>query len=191
MAGSILAPKESYDINKDTLRDIIAIDHFSNMAPCSLVDLWLTALNPEGKTALPPGMKGFYNGDLRASIPIELAHDSYKYAIHETDKLKVEKYANRMLISLSLLDLEQLGGKDATLTALALWHTALAQARLQGNADGLMETLVSYEAVRPMSKLSDSKLPMTARLKERLLVAAEVLSLDETAARLRQWMPST
>ena len=126
--AAALTPKQSYEMNKAAIREIIEVDHFSNTVPDSIVDLWLTALDPESKISLPADVKGFYGGDLRASIPIELAHDCYKYVMHETDKDKVNKYANRMLIVLSLLDMDKLLNKDANLAGLAVaallrdWH---------------------------------------------------------------------
>ncbi|CRJ99699.1 hypothetical protein BN1723_008691 [Verticillium longisporum] len=144
LAGASAAestPEERFEANKMVLRDIIEVDHFSNTVPESIVSLWLNALDPTNKTLLPRDVKGFYGGDLRASISIELAHDCYKYVMHETDKTKVDKYANRMLIALSLLDMDELSKKDANLAGLALWHTALAQARLPGSLVDLSDTL--------------------------------------------------
>ncbi|KAM0579812.1 hypothetical protein D7B24_008164 [Verticillium nonalfalfae] len=182
-------PEQRFEANKTVLRDIIEVDHFSNTVPESIVSLWLNALNPRNKTPLPRDVKGFYGGDLRASIPIELAHDCYKYVIHETDKTKVDKYANRMLIALSLLDMEDLSKKDANLAGLALWHTALAQARLPGSLVDLSDTLKRYEAIRPRASLSDSKLPQPLRLVARLLTAAEQLGNAETVVLLQNWKP--
>lgn len=184
-----LTRKQSYEANKATIREIIEVDHFSNTVPESIVDLWLRALDPDSKIPLPRDVKGFYGGDLRASIPIELAHDCYKYVMHETDRARVDTYANRMLIALSLLDMDELSRKDANLAGLALWHKALAQARLLGSLDGLTDTLKRYEAVRPRASLSDSKLPQPARLTARLLMAAEQLGNDEAAMVLRNWNP--
>jgi hypothetical protein len=177
-----LTPKQNYEINKATIREIIDVDHFSNTVPDSIVDLWLTALDPESNISMPAGVKGFYGGDLRASIPIELAHDCYKYVMHETDKDKVSKYANRMLIVLSLLDMDKLLDKDANLAGLALWHKALAQARLPGSMADLTDTLKSYEAIRPRASLNDNKLPQPARLRTRLRTVAEESGNDDVAA---------
>ncbi|KAH7323230.1 hypothetical protein B0I35DRAFT_407612 [Stachybotrys elegans] len=183
------SPKETYLSHKATIREIIAVDHFSNTVPDSIVDLWLRALDPEGRVPLPPGVKGFYGGDLRSSIPIELAHDCYKYVMHETDTAKVEKYANRMLVVLALLDMEKLSTADANLAGLALWHKALAQARHPVQAMGLKDTLEQYGVVRPRASLSDAKLPQMPRLVARLLAAAEQTGNDEAAECLRTWMP--
>jgi hypothetical protein len=194
MAGSksaeFLTPKQSYEENKATIREIIEVDHFSNTVPESIINLWLKALDPAAKIPLPRDVKGFYGGDLRSSIPIELAHDCYKYVMHETDLAKVDKYANRMLIPLSLLDMDELSRKDANLAGLALWHKALAQARLPNSLDELTDTLRRYEAVRPRASLSDSKLPQPERLKARLLTAAEELGNTEGAKFLRGWEPT-
>jgi hypothetical protein len=184
--AAAITPKQSYEVNMATIREIIEVDHFSNTVPESIVDLWLKALDPESKIVLPPDVKGFYGGDLRASIPIELAHDCYKYVIHETDKVKVAKYANRMLVALSLLDIDKLSKKDANLAGLALWHSALAQVRLPDNVVGLADTLNRYESIRPHASLSDSKLPQPARLKSRLLTTVDN---DDAAAWLRNWEP--
>lgn len=185
-----LTPKQSYEANKAIIRKMIEVDHFSNTVPEGIVDTWLAALDPESKIPLPPGVKGFYGGDLRSSIPIELAHDCYKHVMHETDKAKIDKYASRMLIALSLLDLDVLLDKDANLAGLALWHKALAQARLSGDeATALAETLTRFEAVRLRSSLSDTKLPQPPRLKARLLEAAEALGNGHVASWLRSWDP--
>ncbi|TPX08076.1 uncharacterized protein E0L32_010276 [Thyridium curvatum] len=188
----ILTPKQSYDKHKDTLRDIITVDHFSNTIPDSIVDLWLAALDPGSRIALPAGVKGFYGGDLRSSIPIELAHDSYKYVVHETqDRAKVAKYARRMLLAISLLDLDSLARRDANLAGLALWHKALAQARLSDSdsAAQLAGTLKQYEALRPQASLPDAKLPRSERLKTRLLAVAQDLGNAETVTWLKNWEP--
>ncbi|PNH74549.1 hypothetical protein VD0001_g3012 [Verticillium dahliae] len=194
LAGASAAessPEERFEANKMVLRDIIEVDHFSNTVPESIVSLWLNALDPTNKTLLPRDVKGFYGGDLRASISIELAHDCYKYVMHETDKTKVDKYANRMLIALSLLDMDELSKKDANLAGLALWHTALAQARLPGSLVDLSDTLKRYEAIRPRASLSDSKLPQPLRLVARLLTAAEQLGNDEAVVLLQNWKSET
>lgn len=121
-------------------------------------------------------------------MPVELAHDSYKYIIHETaDREKVEKYATRMLVSLSLLDFDLLAEREPTLAALGLWHRSLALVRLEGKSEvqELRDTLERYQIVRPMSKLSESKLPTAERLKERLVAIAEDLGLEENVAAVR------
>ena len=184
---SSLTLKQSYETNKDILREIIEVDHFSNTMPASIIDLWLAALDPETKIRLPPDVEGFYGSDLRASIPIELAHDSYKYVLHETDHDKVTKYASRMLLSLSLLDIDLLIVKDANLASLALWHKSLAQVRLPDCATDLAKTLEQYETVRARASLNDAKLPQPARLKARLLTMVD--ADDETAEWLRSWEP--
>ena len=189
---SIFTPKQSYEANKAIIREIVEVDHFSNSVPDSIIDTWLAALDPESKIALPSGVKGFYRGDLRSSIPIELAHDCYKHVMHEMAKIKVDKYAKRMLIALSLLDLDVLSKRDANLAGLALWHKALAQARLSGDeATLLAETLKRFEAVRPKSSLSDSKLPKPTRLKHRLLEAADSLENVQVVGWFRDWAPET
>jgi hypothetical protein len=185
MSTPTLSPKQCYDLHKETLRDIIAVDHFSNAVPPSLVDLWVAALDPIGKTPLPPSGRGFYNGDLRSSIPIELAHDSYKYVVHETDQEKATRYASRMLVALSLLDMDKLATSDATLACLALWHQSLALARLPHSINQLLELLDQYEIIRPKSTLSDAKLPLPARLRARLLKVANDVGNSGLAESLR------
>ncbi|KXJ87955.1 hypothetical protein Micbo1qcDRAFT_207713 [Microdochium bolleyi] len=188
--STMKSPCEIYVHHKGELRDMIAVDHFSNAVPLSLIDQWLLILDPDpdNRVALPPGIKGFYGGDLRASIPIELAHDCYKYIVHETkDRDQIAKYAGRMLIAVALLDLNDLETKDANLAGLALWHKALAQVRLAGEADGLADTLRMYERVRRESTLPDAKLPRPGRLKARLLTVAEQLGLDGAIQCLRGW----
>lgn len=182
-----LTPKQSYEKNRAILRNIIEVDHFSNAMPTSIVDLWLTALDPESNIHLPPDVKGFYGSDLRASIPIELAHDSYKYVMHESNRAKAIEYVNRMLIALSLLDIDALMTKDANLAGLALWHKALAQVRLPDRTLDLAKTLEQYEIVRPLASLSDAKLPQPERLKVRLLTMVD--NDHEAAKWLRTWEP--
>ncbi|PVI05404.1 hypothetical protein DM02DRAFT_516868, partial [Periconia macrospinosa] len=164
-----------YTTHKETLRSIIQTDHFSDSVPPALVSTWLAALDPTSTIPLPPDIKGLYGGDLRSSIPIELAHDSYKYVLHESDAAKSELYARRMLISLALLDLNTLGERDPTLASLALWHKALALLRVEGAVEELGETLRRYEKVRRRSSVSDQKIPTPERLKARLGRLAEGL----------------
>src|ERR1700744_1187556 len=91
----------------ETLRDIIANDHFGGEMPPSVVEAWVMALQPGSRVPLPPSVKGFSGGDLRASMPIETARGSYKFIAHETaDKAKIEKYSKRMLTALSMVDLD-------------------------------------------------------------------------------------
>lgn len=98
--------------------------------------------------------------------------------MHEMDKAEVDQYASRMLIALSLLDLDLLLVKGANLTDIALWHKALAQTRPSGDiATALAETLKQFEMVRPRSFLRDTKLPQPPRLKTWLLEAAEALGV--------------
>ncbi|KAH7396936.1 hypothetical protein DE146DRAFT_658244 [Phaeosphaeria sp. MPI-PUGE-AT-0046c] len=182
-----LTPQQNYDRHRATLRDIVEVDHFSNTMPTSIVDFWLSALDPESKIRLPLDTKGFYGSDLRASIPIELAHDSYKYVMHETDKAKATKYANRMIIALSLLEMDVLIIKDANLAGLALWHKALALVRLPDCVVDLAKTLKLYEDVRPRASLSGSKLPQPGRLKTRLLTMVD--DDNKAAEWLRSWEP--
>jgi len=205
MSATLKARIALYDKHKDTtLREIVAIDHFSNTVPPSLVDQWLLALDPDPDRAhlfkLPLGIKGFYGGDLRASIPIELAHDCYKYIVYETeDREKTAKYAGRMLLAIGLLDLERLEREDVDLAGLALWHKALALVRLVGvelvkvdpqtsaglayTGQDLFETLEQYARIRARSQLPDAKLPLPERLKARLLSTAHELG-NETATEL-------
>ncbi|KAH7014424.1 uncharacterized protein B0I36DRAFT_338718 [Microdochium trichocladiopsis] len=172
---------------------MVAIDHFSDTVPPSLVDKWLLALDPDPSHtfALPPEVKGFYGGDLRASIPIELAHDCYKYIVHETqDRTKIVKYARRMLLAIGLLDLDALEAGDVNLAGLALWHRALALVRIAEEDDGgqeLAETLRRYEGVRARSALSDAKLPQPGRLKARLLASAKELDNGTVVSCLEAW----
>ncbi|CAH0039615.1 unnamed protein product [Clonostachys rhizophaga] len=180
--------RKNYLDNVDTLRDIILNDHFGgDMAP-EIVDQWLRALEPGRQFPLPPNIKGFYGGSLRESMPIEIARGSYKHIMHTTDDTaKVDKYAGRMLIALSILDLESLVADDPTLGALALWHKALAQVRLPDKAGELAQTLQQYQAVRPRSNLSDSKLPETPRLKIRLEEVARELGNTGALDRIADW----
>lgn len=192
------SPAEVYALHRDTLRDMIAVDHFSNSVPPSIVDQWLLALDPRpGNSAvnLPPEIKGFYGGDLRASIPIELAHDCYKHIVHETaDRGKVAKHASRMLVALSLLDLDELEARDANLAGLALWHWLLALVRLAsedgagvGSGRALADVLRRYERVRHRSTLSDARLPRPGRLKARLLAVARELGIQSSVDCLVAW----
>lgn len=179
-----LRPQESYRIHKDILREIVAIDHFGGgeeQVPTAIVDQWVAAMEPGSKIPLPANVKGFYGGSLRASIPIEVARGSYKHIIYETgDKEKVSKYARRMLIALSLLDVDDLATQEPVLGAAALWHIALAQVRLPECSEALGLTMRRYETVRPKVNLTDSKMPQAARLKARLVAVAQ--ELDNQAA---------
>ncbi|KAK7224113.1 hypothetical protein V2G26_012116 [Clonostachys chloroleuca] len=180
--------RKNYLDNVETLRDIILNDHFGgDMAP-EIVDQWLRALEPGRQFPLPPNIKGFYGGSLRESMPIEIARGSYKHIMHTTDDTaKVDKYAGRMLIALSILDLESLVADDPTLGALALWHKALAEVRLPEKAGELAQTMQQYQTVRPKSNLSDSKLPETPRLKTRLEAVARELGNTGALDRIADW----
>ncbi|OAL46367.1 hypothetical protein IQ07DRAFT_658517 [Pyrenochaeta sp. DS3sAY3a] len=164
-----LTPLQTYTTHLSTLRSIIETDHFSNTMPPSIIDAWLSALDPSSTTPLPPGLKGFYGGDLRCSLPIELAHDSYKYVVHERDAAVVETYTARMLLSLSLLDLPALVERDATLAALALWHVALALVRREGCKEELRGVMEAFRGVRGRVGLSERKVPGVEGLRGRLL----------------------
>lgn len=189
VSSTELTPQQSYLKHADTLRDIIANDHFGGEMPTQIIDQWMKALEPSSKLPLPPGVKGFYGSDLKSSMPIEIARGSYKYITHEIiDKKKVDKYASRMLIALSMLDSGSLAQKDPNLGVLALWHKALAQVRLPENAEGLAETLQQYEALRPQATLSDSKLPQPERLKERLQKVAGDLENEAASVWLASWL---
>jgi hypothetical protein len=165
----------------ETLRDIIANDHFGGEMPPSIVEAWVMALQPGSRVPLPPNVKGFYGGDLRASMPIEIARGSYKFITHETaDKEKIEKYSKRMLTALSIVDIDELSRDEPTIGVLTLWHKTLALVRLPDAAGELLQTFRQYEELRPKSSLPDSKLPLSDRLKGRLLNIAE--QLGNTAA---------
>jgi hypothetical protein len=164
----------------EKLREIILHDHFGGDMPPQIVDQWVQALLPGSQLPLPPNIKGFYGCSLRPSMPIEVARGSYKHITHETlDKAKVEKYARRMLVSLDLLDIDELEVKEPTLAALGLWHRALAEVRLEGEAEGLRRTLVRYMRVREKSPLPEGKLPGMERLKGSLMVVAKSLGKEE------------
>ncbi|KAF2489474.1 hypothetical protein BU16DRAFT_598523 [Lophium mytilinum] len=171
--------QQSYDQHIDTLRAIIADDHFGGQMPSKIIDAWLEALNPSSLIPLPPGVNGFYGGSVKASLPIEVARASYKFIAHETtDKEKVTKYAQRMLVALSVLDLDQLAQDGPNLAALALWHQSLALVRLPDAGDRLADTFRCYEGVRPRSNLNDSKLPQPERLRIRLHSIADDLGYE-------------
>lgn len=113
-------------------------------------------------------------------MPIELARGSYKYITHETvDKLKIEHYARRMLVSLDLIDVESLEKTEPTLAALAVWHRALAEVRLESEAEGLKETLQKYNKVRKKSPLPEHKMPGMERLAENLRGVARKLDNEK------------
>ena len=166
----------------DTLRDIIANDHFGGDMPPSLIEAWVMALQPGSSIPLPPNVKGLYGGDLRASMPIEIARGSYKFIAHDTaDKEKIEKYSKRMLTALSIVDIDKVSRDEPITGLLTLWHKTLALVRLPGAVDELAQTLKEYEELRPKSSLSDSKLPLPDRLKGRLLdVARELGNMPAT-----------
>ncbi|KAF7553132.1 hypothetical protein G7Z17_g3847 [Cylindrodendrum hubeiense] len=190
IADEELKPQESYLKHLDTLRDMIANDHFGGEMPTQIVDQWVKVLEPGGEIEVPAGVKGFYGGSLRSSIPIEVARGSYKFITHETvEKGKIDKYARRMLIALSLLDIDTLVNQDPNLGALALWHIALAQVRLPDRAEMLGKTLIQYQDVRPKSKLSDSKLPQPDRLKTRLTAMAKDIDNEPALNLLINWHP--
>jgi hypothetical protein len=171
-----LLPLSTDHPNAETLRDIIANDHFGGDMPPSIVEAWVIALQPVSCVPLPPNVKGFYGGDLRASMPIEIARGSYKFITHETtDKEKIEKYAKRMLMALSIVDIDKVSRNEPTTGALTLWHKTLALVRLPEAADELVQTCKQYEELRPKSSLPDSKLPLPDRLKGRLLNVAQEL----------------
>jgi hypothetical protein len=162
------ASREIYAKHLSILRDIITVDHFGNEMGPPIVDAWIKGLHPGAP--LPTHIKGFYQGSLRASMPIELARGSLKFIMHETaDREKITTYAERMLITLSTLgDLHKLGEEEPTLALAALWHKALALVRLPEGVEQLKTTMQHYEELRPKSPLPDNKLPETARLKLRL-----------------------
>ncbi|KAL1606230.1 hypothetical protein SLS60_003632 [Paraconiothyrium brasiliense] len=190
-----LSPQESYRVHQDTLRDIVANDHFGGgeeQVPNGIVDQWVAAMEPGSKMPLPNNIRGFYGGSLKASIPIEVARGSYKHIIYETDdKEEVDKYARRMLMALSVLDLDDLVEKEPVLGAAALWHKALAQVRLPDCNNSLGVTLQQYEAVRPKINLTDSKMPQSARLKARLTSVAQELENHATLDTLNMWLPDS
>jgi hypothetical protein len=174
-------PLSTHHADPETLRDIIANDHFGGEMPTSIVEAWVTALQPDSCVPLPPNVKGFYGGDLRASMPIEIARGSYKFITHDTaDKEKIEKYSKRMLTVLSLVDIDKVSQDEPTTGLLTLWHKTLALVRLPEAADELVQTFKQYKELRPKSSLPDSKLPLPDRLKGRLLsIAGE---LENTVA---------
>lgn len=154
----------------EELRDIIANDHFGGDMPDSIVQAWLCALPPGSQYPLPPNVKGLYGGDLRASMPIEIARGSYKYIAHETaDKEKIKKYTRRMLAVLSIVDIDKASEKEPVIALLALWHKSLALVRRPDDAGVLMQTLIQYKELRPRSSLPDNKIPSLDRLQNRLL----------------------
>lgn len=178
--GTLGAPKSQplsiKQPDPETLRDIIANDHFGGEMPPSVVEAWVMALQPGSRVPLPPNVKGFYGGSLRASMPLEIARGSYKFIAHETaDKEKIAKYSERMLTALSMVDIDKVSQDEPTTGALILWHKTLALVRLPNVAGELLQTFKQYEELRPKSSLPDSKLPLPDRLKARLLnVAAEL-----------------
>lgn len=157
----------------ETLYDIVANDHFGGEMPPSIIEAWVMALQPGSRVPLPPNVKGFYGGDLRASMPIEIARGSYKFIAHETaDRAKIEKYSRRMLMALSIVDIDKVSRDEPTTALLTLWHQALALVRLPEASDELAQTFKQYEELRPNSSLPDAKLPLSDRLKNRLLSVA-------------------
>ncbi|KAF2438365.1 hypothetical protein P171DRAFT_467104 [Karstenula rhodostoma CBS 690.94] len=187
-----LPPQESYRIHKTILREIVANDHFGGgeaQVPAATINQWVAAMEPGSAIPLPPTIKGFYGGSLRASIPIEVARGSYKHIIYETvDKGKVAKYARRMLIALSVLDVDNLAAREPVLGAAALWHMALAQVRVAEFSESLALTLRLYEAVRPKVKLTDAKMPYAERLKTRLREVARELDNQAALAVVESWL---
>ncbi|KIW84081.1 hypothetical protein Z517_03327 [Fonsecaea pedrosoi CBS 271.37] len=176
-----LRPLSINQPDPETLRDIIANDHFGGEMPPSIVEAWVMALQPGSRVPLPPNVKGFYGGGLRASMPIEIARGSYKFITHETaDKEKIEKCSRRMLTALSIVDIDEVSRNEPTTGVLTLWHKVLALVRLPDAADELLQTFTQYKELRPKSSLPDSKLPLPDRLKGRLLNIAE--ELGNTAA---------
>lgn len=171
--------------DSEELRDIIANDHFGGEMPASIVQAWLYALQPGTQYPLPPNIKGFYGGDLRVSMPIEIARGSYKYIAHETaDKEKIERYTRRMLAVLSLVDIDQASEKEPIIALLALWHKSLALVRRPEDVEVLMQTLIQYKELRLKSNLPDNKVPSLDRLQNRLLsVAREVENPAAVASR--------
>ncbi|KAL5384401.1 hypothetical protein PMIN03_010775 [Paraphaeosphaeria minitans] len=187
-----LGPHEIYQTHKGLLREIVANDHFGGgeeQVPAGIVDQWVAAMEPRSKIILPLNIKGFYGGSLRASIPIEVSRGSYKHIIYETaDKAKVDKYARRMLVALSVLDVDDLAQREPLLGAAALWHVALAQVRLPEFSEALRSTLQKYQVVRPKVNVTDSKMPQAARLKTRLMSVAQELDNQAALVTLNSWL---
>ncbi|KAJ4356799.1 uncharacterized protein N0V89_004836 [Didymosphaeria variabile] len=190
-----LSPQESYHTHKEALRDIVANDHFGGgeeQVPEEIVDQWVAVMEPGSKIPLPNNIRGFYGGSLKASIPIEVARGSYKHIIYESvDKEKVNKYARRMLIALSVLNVDVLVEEEPVLGATALWHKALAQVRLRDCNGSLGVTLQQYGAVRPKVNLKDFKMPQPTRLKTRLMSVAQELDEYATLDTLNAWLPNS
>ncbi|OCK73636.1 hypothetical protein K432DRAFT_312370, partial [Lepidopterella palustris CBS 459.81] len=110
----------------------------------------------------PPEVQGFYGGSVKTSLLIKVVRALYKFIAHEmTDEEKVAKYALQMLITLSVLDIDQVAQDEPNFAVLALWHKALALVRLPDSVHKPADTFRRYEEVRPISNLSDSKLPVT------------------------------
>lgn len=156
----------------------------------TIIEQWVAVMEPGSTIPLPANIKGFYGGSLKASIPIEVARGSYKFIIHEVaDRSKVEKYARRMLITLSVLDIGELSKREPVLGAAALWHKALAEVRLPERSEALETTLRLYEAARRQVNLPDSKMPQSLRLKMRLVSLAEDLGNQNALTILTAWLP--
>ena len=183
--------RENYDLHKEELRDIVANDHFGGEQHVeNIVDQWVAVMEPGSMVALPANIKGFYGGSLRASIPIEVARGSYKYIIHETsDIVKVERYARRMLIALSVIDIGDLVDREPVLGAAALWHRVLAEVRLPDCSEALETDIRLYEGVRNQVNLPDSKMPQPLRLKARLESLAKHLGNRNALSTLETWEP--
>lgn len=182
---------ETYARHQEEIRDIIANDHFGGEQHMeTIIDQWVAVMEPGSTIPLPANIKGFYGGSLRASIPIEVARGSYKFIIHEVaDRSKVEKYARRMLITLSVLDIGELSQRESVLGAAALWHKALAEVRLPECSEVLEKTIRLYETVRKQFNLPDSKMPQPLRLKMRLVSLAEDLGNKNALTILTAWLP--
>lgn len=186
-----LSPREFYHRHRDEIRDIVANDHFGgDQCMDEIVDQWVAVMEPDSKVPLPTNIKGFYGGSLKASIPIEVARGSYKHIVFETtDKAKIQKYARRMLVALSVLDIGDLEETEPVLGTAALWHKILAEVRLPDRSEDLKMSLRLYEAVRPRVTLPDAKMPQAARLKLRLESLARELDNQNALETLGTWVP--
>lgn len=185
-----LSPRVIYHRHRDEIRDIVANDHFGgDQCIDEIVNQWVAVMEPGSTTPLPTNIKGFYGGSLRASIPIEVARGSYKHIVFETtDKAKIRMYARRMLIALSLLDIEVLMEKEPIIAAAALWHKILAEVRLPEHFEELRVSLRQYKTTRPRVNLSDTKMPQPSRLKMRLVSLARELDNQIVLEGLDAWL---